>query len=62
MESYPASRVVSIPEPAADPFDLFNEPVVSLGARVGDAGGDEGVDFGPPGVDGGGQGEQFGDL
>jgi len=30
--------------------------------HVGDAGGDEGVDLGPPSVDGGGQGEQFRDL
>ncbi|MDT5310454.1 MAG: hypothetical protein QOE48_6168 [Mycobacterium sp.] len=40
-------------------FDLFDEAVVALGAGVSDPGGDEGVHFGPPGVDGGGQREQF---
>jgi hypothetical protein len=62
VESYPAGRVVWVSEPAAGAFDLFDEAVVALGAGVGDPGDDEGVDFGPPGVDGGGQGEQFGDL
>ena len=51
-----------IAEPARGAFDLLDEPVVALGASVGDAGGDEGVDLGPPGVDGDGQGEQFGDV
>jgi hypothetical protein len=54
VESYPAARVVLVAESAADAFDLFDEPVVALGTRVGDAGRDEGVDFGPPGVDGAG--------
>jgi hypothetical protein len=62
VESYPAGRVVSIAEPAADPFDLFDEAVVALGTGVGDSGVDERVDLGPPLVDGCGQGEQFGDL
>jgi hypothetical protein len=53
---------VSIAEPAADPFDLFDEAVVALGTGVGDSGLDERVDLGPPLVDGCGQGEQFGDL
>ena len=48
MESYPAGRVVSIAEPAADPFDLFDEAVVALGTGVGDSGLDERVDLGPP--------------
>jgi hypothetical protein len=43
-------------------FDLFDEPVVALGARVGDTGLHERVDLGPPLVDGGSQGEQLGDL
>jgi hypothetical protein len=38
------------------------EPVVALGAGVGDARLHERVDLGPPFVDGAGQGEQFGDL
>jgi hypothetical protein len=62
VESYPASRVVSIPEAAGDAFDLFDEPVVALGACVGDTCLDEGVDFGPSGVDGAGQREQLRDL
>jgi hypothetical protein len=43
-------------------FDLFEQPVAALGAGVGDAGGQEGVDLGPPGVDGDGQGERSWDL
>ena len=62
MEAYPAGGIVAISEPAPDALDLFHKSVVALGAGVGDAGGDEGVDLGPPGVDGGGQGEQLGDL
>ena len=62
MESYPACRVVSIAESAADTLDLFDQPVVALGAGVGDAGLHERVNLGPPVVDGGGEGEQFGDL
>src|ERR1700687_6264641 len=52
----------SIPESAGDTFDLFDQSVVALGAGVGDAGLDERVDLGPPVVDRGGEGEQFGDL
>jgi hypothetical protein len=32
-------------------FDLLDEPVVALGAGVGDAADQKGVDLGPPGVD-----------
>ena len=46
------------------PMDVSEEPQFpeepSFG--VGDAGGHEGVDFGPPGVDGAAQGEQLRDL
>ena len=35
VESYPAGRVLSIPESAADTFDLFDQSVVALGAGVG---------------------------
>jgi hypothetical protein len=62
VESYPPGRVVSIAEPAADPFDLFDEAVVALGTGVGDSGLDERADLGPPLVDGCGQAEKFGDL
>jgi hypothetical protein len=48
---------VSIAEPAADPFDLFDEAVVALGTGVGDSGLDERVDLGPLLVDGCGPGE-----
>ena len=54
--------MLTVSESAADAFDLFEQPVVALGAGVGDASGQEGVDLGPPGVHGAGQGEQFGDL
>jgi hypothetical protein len=57
VESYPAGGVFCVAESASDAFDLFDEAVVALGAGVGDAGVDVGVDFGPPGVDGGGEGE-----
>ena len=62
VESYPAGGVLPVAESAADTFDLFDLPVIALGAGIGDAGLDERVDFGPPGVDGGGQGEQLRDL
>ena len=62
VESYPASRVFWVAESAPGAFDLFDQPVVALGAGVGDPGRDERVDLGPPVVDGGGQGEQFRDL
>jgi hypothetical protein len=61
VKSYPSGRVFSISEPAAS-LDLFDEPVVEIGAGVGGAGLDERVDLGPPGVDGSSEGEQFGDL
>ena len=38
--------------PHPTPLDLFEQPVVALGAGVGDSGGHEGVDLGPPVVDG----------
>jgi hypothetical protein len=44
-------------EPAADAFDLLEQPVVALGAGIGDAGGDNGVDLEPPDIDGCRQGE-----
>ena len=46
-----------VAEAAPDTFDLFDQPVVALGAGVGDAGLHEGFDLRSPGVDGGGQGE-----
>jgi hypothetical protein len=54
--------MLPIAEAAAGAFDLFDESVVALGAGVGDASDEEGIDLGPPGIDGGGQGEQLGDL
>ena len=33
VESYPAGGVAWVAEPAADAFDLFDEPVVALGTR-----------------------------
>jgi hypothetical protein len=44
-------------ESAADALDLFEQPVVALGAGVGDPSLHESVDLGPPVVDGGGEGE-----
>ena len=46
VESYSACRIVSISESASDTFDLFEQPVVALGAGVGDAGLRERVDLG----------------
>jgi hypothetical protein len=57
VEPYPAGGVSYVAESASDAFDQFDEAVVGLGAGIGDAGVDVGVDFGPPDVDGGGEGE-----
>jgi hypothetical protein len=53
---------VSVSEPAADAFDLLDQSVVAPDSGVGDPGGHKRADFGPPRIDGGGQGKQFGDV
>jgi len=54
--------VVAVTKPECDPSDVFDDPVVAFAAGVGQAGVDGGDDRLLPGVDGGGQGVDLGDL
>ena len=59
MESYRAGRAVPVPEPAADAFDLLDQPVVAFGAALVMPVVRKALILGHPLVDGGRQGEQL---
>src|SRR4051812_50163209 len=59
-EPYPAALVFQVAEAVGGACRGLHCPVGALGPGVGDAGGQEAEDLGPPGLDGAGQPLEFG--
>ena len=62
VKADPPHRVLAVAEPAGRAFHGLDQPVVALGAGVGDGRAEERVNLRPPGVDGPSQRQQFGDV